>query len=867
MPDLMRLVRFRPGGQILVDLDVMAAAGPYNRERGTLKFSPPAPAVRTLARARPYGGERPLGVTHGNGSVAMTLWVKGSSPNDAIAQARALVRQVNSFTEGRYIEHRLPSSTYPSYFDLRGPGTLNPQPVNVLAFEQAYLWAFDVTFAVGPCALGAPMDIYDDFANDSSSDYSFDQGDATLMGLGAAGVISFANTGTLEAYHSARGYVSRDQQATAKVNLGGTLTGAMGGVVLRRRADGWRIRVVLDAGAGALRIEKVAPNGTPTTLSTTAYVPTAGRSYYVRGRIEDNYAYAELYLASAPPQNVAEQSPDGAAAELLASTSANVYGVAGRAEDPGYAGVYGRANGTGLTIDELRIEPWTFHQRTYPDVVRVTGIPGDLPALAELHYTPRLGSTAPACALVGWLELPSTFNPIYNGDGEDNTGGWLTAAVAGIVDAATSVTKTSNVAITGSSSLRVVLPVDDYAGPHFTIYRKFRKGVVYTFEIWVRSDAATTQVQGFFGVPGDFQAAADNVNGSVALSTSWRKLTVTWTPAAETELAYVGVRQTTATATTLDIEGAIVTEGDAWNANAYLQPVYPTAGRHRDGAGAPPPFGLLGAENADTSALTGFSVIAGTYNRGYALDANALSGAGSAAAEWLVDPTLLIGDDFSGGDIDVEVYGLMLVTGNPMNGANVTLSAKPEQSAAGGTTRYTAEWGAAGRPLGDITTTDYNYEARRWRRLGTLTFRADPTHARTRVRLAFAWTGATSGRITVDELAFLPARGRLTSPQRVTARNAPSVYPQFAPALDATKIIRADRSGAVKPRGRGAFPDHGLAGEPLELDVGNNELVFIPHSEAVDSPGDPQFNAEATSFSGTLHVSIIPRYYLARGAT
>ena len=78
----------------------------------------------------------------------------------------------------------------------------------------------------------------------------------------------------------------------------------------------------------------------------------------------------------------------------------------------------------------------------------------------------------------------------------------------------------------------------------------------------------------------------------MALSTTWTQHTSTWTPTADVDLAYLAVEVTAATATTFQIDGALV----------YLGTTAPSVGQQAQGIGAAPPLALLQSE-ADPTGL------------------------------------------------------------------------------------------------------------------------------------------------------------------------------------------------------------------------------------------------------------------------
>ncbi|HEX8647246.1 MAG TPA: carbohydrate binding domain-containing protein [Thermoleophilaceae bacterium] len=125
-------------------------------------------------------------------------------------------------------------------------------------------------------------------------------------------------------------------------------------------------------------------------------------------------------------------------------------------------------------------------------------------------------------------------NPGFESNANDHASaaGYFTAA-------ATGVSRDTTSAHSGSASGVVTVPGSAaYEGERYRITYPFRKGVRYTFSVWVRSASATKDVNAALGIGSDNAGASD---GPRRLSTTWQRLTGTWIPTADRTSADLGV--------------------------------------------------------------------------------------------------------------------------------------------------------------------------------------------------------------------------------------------------------------------------------------------------------------------------------------
>lgn len=667
-------------------------------------------------------------------------------------------------------------------------------------------------------------------------DWTFDVGSGTLAA--ASGQLTPTTTAAKVLYHSGRGYTYDDVQVTVKVttaSIGG------GGVwVIAKRLDANNFLTgYLDLGGAGLTIYKY-DGGSFTSLGGVAAVPAALTSYWVRFRIEGNVLTAEWFASTPTPAS----APTGSASHTLSGANSTKFG----AGISGQVGLRLDSAVLGTRYDDFTVEPFTYRNRTLPEVIPLGGtIPGDAPALVDAEFTPSGGSAAPVWALLGWSERPTVFNQVWNGDFEDDTNGWSVGAVSNIVVAASSINRVTTAAKYGTASGEVVTPATQFSGAAFRVFGRFRKGVTYTVEAWVRSAAQTTLVSIRLG-----NGAAPDVgaSGNTALSAAWQRITTTWVPTADREDAHLGIRVEAATATTFQIDGAQVYEGT----------VAPTLSSETEGRGGLPPFGIVPAESCDTGDLSGWAISAdANYRHGQGLKVTA-AGAGTAAAMWFIDPALLAADEFTLQELDVEVFAKVDLASTLVS-PKLNISCRPEAGTNFGQERFTGEWQSGGRLL----TKPSAGSVFRTVRLGILTLVCDPDRpVRWKLRAAASWAVGSTGNYGLDELYLVPVRKRAANPTGIANGSS---YPKFvASTAETTKTVRSDLSGLAAKPPANPFPDSGLDGmTQLELPPGNVDVLVKLASTVPDDPTSDT-TSEQKEHSGTVHVSVWPRVHLLRGS-
>lgn len=859
-------------------------------------------------------GTRAAGAVPQNRGLSIPLRIEGGTTDLMLAKFSDLHRKVEETRRsGGVLTWRPQGATYRVFFDvMAGSATVN---------EWGRMTHFNSMMDVGlvcvtaPYASLDPFDVQDSFSTDTSSDYEIDAGEGTLSVTG--GQLAPLDIGTTRWRRTIDGYEHGDVQVTMRIATGASITGFRFEVFGCADVTGAETYLYAAIDETTLRVGSMVA-GTDTDLATDSYSLAASTTYWIRFRRQGTVVTAELFAAEPTPM----ATPDATCSAIM--SSANL-----ARHHRGHSGFQATVVDLAERYDSLEIQPFTYRGLSLPEVIRLGGlIPGDAPALCDLTVTPSGGSAAPVAALVGWWPTVGPWNMVTNGDLEDDIDGWVVTAVSGVTGAATSRSRITTAARVkyGAAALEIVTPATANTGASYLIRRRFKKNSRYLAILWASAASATTDTRVRLGVSGDIASES-----AAALTTTPTLRTVTWTPAADADGAYLAFEVTAATGTTMAIDGAMVCEpvettlsgaissGTATTCTVTVLPerqpdtpflclidseiivvssidedtntwtigrgiegttatthssgaavyILPELAHHREGKGAQPACGIIEAESADASNLSGFSLEATASARvGTRLTAGTLSGAGSAAADWLIDPHLLVPDDYTQGELAVEVWARVGLDSDVVT-PRLILAAAPETatvsagvfSSSYGAVRYSDEHGSAGRTI----TKPSGTAVYRWVRAGTIRLVVDREQPqRWRLQTRFTWqTGTANGELYLDYLVLVPASARALSP---SLKALDSSYPRFVTSTSETmKTVAADLSGVAQRVGFAAYPDHGLGGSLLEFPEPYAETVVKLSSVAPDDPTSDT-STEQLAHSATVHYSITPRVALARGA-
>lgn len=266
------------------------------------------------------------------------------------------------------------------------------------------------------------------------------------------------------------------------------------------------------------------------------------------------------------------------------------------------------------------------------------------------------------------------------------------------------------------------------------------------------------------------------------------------------------------------------------------------------------PFGAIQGESG--SLTTWASTADANYRGGTGAKATT-SGAGTAQADFTIDPATLVADDFTEGELDLEVWGRFEIASTVVSPV-ITLSTRPSAGTSFGAQRYTAEWGSAGKLL----TLPSSGTRFRIVRLGTLTVYVDPDKPLAwTLRVGASWAAGSSGQFGFDELLVTPARQRACSP---SGKPNDGTYPPFvASTSQTTKLVRTDLSGMASAPPANPHPDHGLGGQLLQFPPGDVDVLLKLSSLVPDDPTSDA-TSEQLSHSATVRFSFTPTYWLVR---
>ena len=224
---------------------------------------------------------------------------------------------------------------------------------------------------------------------------------------------------------------------------------------------------------------------------------------------------------------------------------------------------------------------------------------------------------------------------------------------------------------------------------------------------------------------------------------------------------------------------------------------------------------------------------------------------GLFTAKTVIDPALLVPDDYTQNEIAIEVWGRQTCIPSAQV---VRISAWPVTASAAVAAVTTEEYGAVGK----LVVPAASGSPLRFIRLGTLRLRTDLG------RYLLVWESPTSGS-QLDYFVLVPASGRALSP---TGKVGDSTFPSFVSATtEITKRVRSDLSGTIREpvSGTPEVNAPGLGGSLLELQPGDTDLVVKLGSLVPDDPTNSSA-AEQLAHSATVHLAVTPRWHLGRAS-
>lgn len=908
-----------PTPRYLVLMNGTTATGYEILQQG-MEFGMPA-WKHQFSGARGTLGALPATGAPENRTMAISLYVQGTSKDNLATLLSDLTTIIDGMRRyGGRVTFRMKNQTYKQHATVLAVEGMSLDEWGVS--EQRNAAMPKIEFTVAPYLLGDPLDITDTFATDSitASDYTVDAGAASNVAVNQSRVNGLANLTTENRFiHTTLGYTYAEGEATLKLVPGTTITSIKAGVIVKRTAADTYVECYLDDDGtnSRLRLDTIVAGSRTNRKSVNQSTRmTTGTPIWIRGRTENGRTIAEYFTTEPTPMATATLSR-----YYFTTPSGGVFQEFGPSRK-GYPGIVFTPQSANAYVTNFAWKPWTYYNRTLPEshMPQVGAVPGDAEPLAELEITHSGGTVPPVYAYVGWAPEPTQHNLCYNGDFESSTygtTGWVVTAVASVCGAATSITRVTTAAKYGTASGEVVVPNNATAdkGASFRIPRPTTEGQVLFAGCWVRSAAATDNVQILLGNTTDGVTA-----GTVAtLSTTWQFITCvmsTVLTAHRTEFYAAVVQDTINTAATWQFDGFFVMDAnpaiingaiaagatsvvvdaipDEWpDAVPYLvtnelneimrvtavsgttltiergvegttASAQSDAGRlyvlparaHYEGKGAAAPFGVIKAEGAVT--LSNWAVTSDAdYINSSGLQYTTSSSPLTAGAAWMLDPSLLVPADYSAGELAIEFYACVELASTVVSPV-LTLEAQNELGADYGIPRYTDEWGSAGV---DVTPPSAGTVVRLVR-LGTIPFLVDRAQPiRWVVLLTASWASTATGTFGLDYLWCAPSTRRASSPSGVKRDDG---YPDFTVVIGETsRLIKSDLAGAISSPPNAYFPMQGLAGNLLEFPANWRGMVKL--STLV--PSDPVSDAigQQKTHAATIHYAMTPRWHILRG--
>ena len=774
-------------------------------------------------------GRKPAPGEIENRQVAFTFLGDGSSKDDMaglLSQLAAVVDRCRRF--GGRITFREHNQSVRQHFEvLVGSVSVAEWGTSEVELRDSIRPA--VVATVEPYVYGDDMDWADDFQEDLlATEYAVKAGAASNLSIANGLVSGVANLSTNDrVILTGPAYQLTDHQASIDLSPGSTLSGVKGAVILKWYEEASLetfLEVYLDdtGSVSRLRIDKIVAgsraNLATTNLSTRMSAGT--RAWRVVGRVEGNVVFAEVY---APGTDPIDNAPTHSLDHVFNAGEIPVFGT----EVQGLPGWSFTPQHAAATLSNYRVEPFTYRAIGRQNVMLAGEIPGDAPALADVRVTVPGSVTPLPFGLLAWSQQPEAFSYIGNWSFEKSVGvGWTVAAVSGVTGAANSITRVTDDSRYGSACAAVECPSAANVGVSYRIYRKFRRGQVYTASCWVRSVAHTAACRIRLGVSGDISSST-----AVALTQSWTLHSITWTPTDDYDTAYFAFEKTATGGATFRIDGCLVYAGET-------EPVLP----EKRGSGAPPWGFLDGADGTNWSTIDHADAEGGFY-AGF----NVSEFGTAVNFTFAIRSDLLPADDYAGDSTDVEVWA-RIISSNQFTGGVVG-----KVSTYGG--GYSHEWGSAGVQIPNPSTTEGFLICR----LGTVSIgrmrdRENPTELTVGIDVG---PGPNLQYLGLDWVCLVSPTARCAS---MTGIDEGSTYPVFWNG--GMRHVNSDLSGAHE-NDLVLYPAGSMSGAMIEIPTGPVEFVAFGSSEVPDAP-TPHVSETAAPI--TVHLAVRPRWHWLRDA-
>ena len=358
----------------------------------------------------------------------------------------------------------------------------------------------NLVLTVRPYALMDAMDIEDDFATDSlgtggrynngGADWARDAGAAGDLVITGGVLDAAANLSTEQRlYHTGAPHTYGDVQVTARYVPGATISSFKGGVIVKRVDASNYVEVYVDdtGAASRLRIDKVIAGSRTNMASTNLASRIADNAaFWVAGRVEHNQVFAEHWTAGNYPQ--AGYTPTTSTSDTFDTTEAALFGLTVTTTRPGLVFT---PQHTSAKCENWRVQAFCYKHGNFPQRIDLNGeIPGNTDALVDFTWGQLTG--VDTYMMLGWLPTPDATSLLAGVTADSETSRWSQSAVAGVIGAGTSASGAVTDGYWGGEHLQIVTPATSDTGAARPIYRRFTKGVTYTFTAYLKSAANTT---------------------------------------------------------------------------------------------------------------------------------------------------------------------------------------------------------------------------------------------------------------------------------------------------------------------------------------------------------------------------------------
>lgn len=149
MADLRRIVRRPTSGTVVVkNLDDQTN---YVMNRDSFKVTAPPRHTIMAQRQRRYGGARPVGETHDNGTISWTALVRGATTDACLANVESMLAVLESAATDLFFEWKPVNATSSVFYEIRGPATWQSIYSSV-QMDGAVSMQVEITIPVAPIA-------------------------------------------------------------------------------------------------------------------------------------------------------------------------------------------------------------------------------------------------------------------------------------------------------------------------------------------------------------------------------------------------------------------------------------------------------------------------------------------------------------------------------------------------------------------------------------------------------------------------------------------------------------------------------------------------------------------------------------------